>query len=191
MPRSGVYTTKRGSHCIKVSETKALVKFITLDIENGLFMSEESPDNFHKVYTVHPKYPIKRASDLFSSYGKTVGATQDVIEALAGLSKTSVESLQISTTVRDEIEKTTPSRYNKEEHKPDVTPKKKSKKRSKGKTGEYSSAAAMFRSLLTEGELDDDGVFKAVQDEFDLDDNRKGYVKWYKKKLVDDGVITE
>ena len=49
------------------------------------------------------------------------------------------------------------------------------------------SAAAMFKSLIMAGELNDNEIFSAVQQEFDLDDSKRNYVGWYRNWLKKHG----
>lgn len=55
--------------------------------------------------------------------------------------------------------------------------------------GDYKSAAAMFRGLITEGKLSDDDIFAAVQAKFGLDGSRRSYVNWYRKDLQKKGLL--
>jgi len=50
-----------------------------------------------------------------------------------------------------------------------------------------SSAASMFKTLIMEGKLADDQIFKKVADKFNLDDSKRGYVKWYRNYLQKKG----
>lgn len=49
------------------------------------------------------------------------------------------------------------------------------------------SAAGMFKTLIMEGKLTNDQIFKKVADKFNLDDSKKGYVKWYRNYLSKKG----
>ena len=64
---------------------------------------------------------------------------------------------------------------------PDTTlkaPKGFDPKKLKTSDGKWRSASSMFKGLLLEGKLDDDKIFKAVQKEFGLDDDKRSYVQW-------------
>lgn len=45
------------------------------------------------------------------------------------------------------------------------------------------TAANMFRTLIREGKLSDDAIFKKVQAKFGLDDGKRSYVGWYRNQL--------
>lgn len=54
------------------------------------------------------------------------------------------------------------------------------------KRGE-TSAAARFKELIMTGEMSDDEIFAAVQDEFSLSDDKRNYVGWYRNWLRKNG----
>lgn len=62
---------------------------------------------------------------------------------------------------------------------PDVKP---TKAKSTEKTGRP-SAAKMFRELIMEGKYTDMEIFKKVQDEFGIGDDKQSYVGWYRNQL--------
>lgn len=49
------------------------------------------------------------------------------------------------------------------------------------------SAAQRFMELIMAGKQTDDQIFETVQKEFGLDDNKKGYVRWYRNYLIKQG----
>ena len=51
------------------------------------------------------------------------------------------------------------------------------------------TAASMFRRLILAGDLSDDEIFAQVQKAFNLDDNRRAYVGWYRKDLKKKGLL--
>jgi hypothetical protein len=46
-----------------------------------------------------------------------------------------------------------------------------------------SEAAKMFRALIAENKLNDDQIFARVQDRFNIDDSKKGYIGWCRNKM--------
>lgn len=55
-------------------------------------------------------------------------------------------------------------------------------------TGEKKmSAAQLFQSLIMAGKLTDDQIFAKVQEQFGLDEKKRGYVKWYRNHLKKTG----
>lgn len=58
--------------------------------------------------------------------------------------------------------------------------------------GDHKSASSMFKDLITNAvklKLTDDAIFAQVQDKFGLDDNKRSYVKWYRKDLAKKGLV--
>lgn len=49
------------------------------------------------------------------------------------------------------------------------------------------TAASRFQELIMEGKLSDHEIFLKVQKEFDLDDDKRGYVSWYRNYLTKKG----
>ncbi len=46
----------------------------------------------------------------------------------------------------------------------------------------------MFQALIMAGELTDLDIFYAVQAKFGLDDNKRGYVGWYRNNMRKKGM---
>lgn len=187
---------------LKFEETKDIVKFTPLDIVDGLKVVELPTKEFYDMYKPIPNYPIAKAIQVFLEYAKVLGATKEVMELFGkivpitdemiktAISKRKVEpkidteqSKKLKKEVRKESAKTTQEKPVKKSVEKS-TPKAKSTK-----TGEPKiSAAQMFKDLIMAGELTDDAIFKKVQDAFNLDDNKRGYVKWYRNNLIKSGV---
>lgn len=60
--------------------------------------------------------------------------------------------------------------------------------------GDHKSASSMFKDLIMNAvklKLTDGAIFAQVQDKFGLDDNKRSYVKWYRKNLAKKGIICQ
>ena len=57
----------------------------------------------------------------------------------------------------------------------------------KAATERKPSASVRFRELIMEGKLTDDAIFAAVQKEFNLSDDKRSYVAWYRNDLTKQG----
>lgn len=98
-------------------------------------------------------------------------------DQLAG-NKTDVQQLLHEPTI-EEIEMATKAKS--------VKAKKKAAKERKVTGEKRETAAALFQELIMAGTLTDDKIFAKVKDKFDLDDNKRSYVAWYRNKLTKDG----
>lgn len=171
--------------CIEVSRADGKVKFVMMTAE--LYDVEElSESGFDVRFKPIPDYPPERACDLFIEYMRKLGGTEAAIDALSSVST-------ITNQVRSEIMTAAKKRVPAAE-KGDATPKTKAKakaaakpkaKRQPGEKRE--SAAQMFQDLIMQGRLTDDAIFKKVQEKYNLDDNKRSYVAWYRNKLKKDG----
>lgn len=108
-------------------------------------------------------------------------ASKTASKAAKPMSKTSVKITKVGPT---DVETTglTPE-------KPATKPAKVAKAKAAPKpAGEKKpSASAMFQDLIMAGKLTDDQIFETVKAEFNLDDSKKGYVKWYRNHLTKQG----
>lgn len=50
------------------------------------------------------------------------------------------------------------------------------------------SASALFKELILKGEKTDDEIFATVQKKYNLDDNKRKYVAWYRNALKKEGI---
>lgn len=180
----------QGRTCLRVEVQDELIKFIPMGISNGFKVEETSLESFEQRFKVMPDYPVLRGCQLYLNYCIRVGATKEVLDYLSKVltidKKDRTESLNKREDISDRPSK--PKNQGKPTEAKKTTarakPKAAAKKKTASKSGEYSSASQMFQSLLLEGKLDDKALFKKVQDEFGLDDNRFSYVKWYRNKLI-------
>lgn len=179
----------------KFGENKTHVKFVPLDIVEGLKINELTIKQFNSTYKQIPNYPIERAVKLFFQYSQTLGATKEVMEFFSKIVNLSEEDIKLATT-RRETEIVEPVI-----EKPKKVPVEKPAKKERSvksamvqkstqlkPRGSKKSAAQMFKDLIMDGKLTDKEIFKKVQDEFALDDSKFGYVKWYRNNLIKSGM---
>lgn len=110
-------------------------------------------------------YPVLKVCERFARAAVKYGATQGVLDHLARVVKLTPEEVEMAKN------------------------KKGGSTASAGKKGgeKRDSAAAMFKDLILEGKLTDDQIFAKVKAKFDLDDNKRGYVSWYRNNLRKQG----
>lgn len=193
-----VWCDHQGRTCISVEETETRIIYIPLEIDNGFDIQESSQETFHARFKQMPDYPIERACQLYLNYCLAVGASSEALDYLGQVISISKEDREMATSKRQtagETKKPAPKTKAPAKAKAKASPKKlpaakkapTKKSAKKPASGEYSSAASMFRGLIMEGKLTDDQIFAEVQSAFGLDDSKRSYVKWYRNKLEKDG----
>ena len=197
--------------CIQVERTGTHVKYIPLDVNEGLQVLTATANEFDQRYEPMVNYPAEKACQLFLNYSQTIGATKEALGYLGQTINVSKQEADMATTKKQwaagqsEEKQTTKGRRttNTDEpakagrHKTDpvaapVKPAKAAKttaaKAPAAKSGEKKpSAAQMFQDLIMQGELTDDQIFEKVQAQFGLDEKKRGYVKWYRNYLKKQG----
>jgi len=160
---------------------------------------------FDDTYKPMKDYPVEKAAKLYAAYSADIGGSPEVMKALASIIPLSTQEIQMAT-----AKKASAAKAAKEETKPvkkvaaekpakAVVAKKvvaekpakvaKAAPAKKAATGEKThSAANMFKDLIMEGKLTDDQIFAKVQKEFNLDDNKRSYVRWYRNDLTKKGM---
>ena len=190
-----------GRHtCIEVSRTEGVVKYIPLDIL-GFELLEMGADKFDAEYSQLADYPVEKAAKLYAEYAADVGGSLEAMQALASLTTLTPQEIEMATTKKAakpaapaKTTKAAPAKKTAAPAKAAATkaaPAKKTAapKASAAESGEKKpSAAQMFKDLIMEGKKTDDQIFAAVQKAFGLDDNKRGYVKWYRNDLDKKGM---
>lgn len=77
------YYDRQRHTILKISASPDAVKFIPLDISEGLRVVQLSKKVFDDTYKPIPNYPAKKACEMFFEYSKTLGATKEVMEILS------------------------------------------------------------------------------------------------------------
>lgn len=197
--------------CIQVDRIASKVKFITLDVGQGLEVHETSADSFDQRYTPMVGYPVEKACRLYLAYSQNIGATKEAVEYLGRVinitkqeSDMAIKKKQTKTeaAATKKVKKTEPKTKEPAGFKAGFTSgpavkvgeKKLSKasadkvEKSAGAGEKKPSAAQLFKDLIMGGKLTDDQIFEKVKEEFGLDDSKRGYVKWYRNNLKKQGI---
>jgi len=155
---------------LELSRAHGVVTYIPHCLE-GFDLLQDDAKAFDQRYKPLADYPTGRCAALFVGYSQSLGATSDVMNALATLVSVTKEESEMA------------------QKKKSVTVPKASTKSSKPKAEKTPgaprgpSAASMFKELIMSGKLTDDQIFKKVQDTFKLDDKKRSYVAWYRNSL--------
>jgi hypothetical protein len=184
--------------CIEVARVAGQVKFIPLDITEGLQVHLTSAESFDQRYQPMVNYPIEKAAQLYLGYSQTIGATKEALDYLGQVINVSDEEMKMATTKKTvaaaAAEKTTakPVQAAKPtKAKPVQAAKPVAAKSTKAKpvaTEKKPSAAQLFKDLIMAGKLTDDQIFERVKNEFGLESNKRAYVNWYRNNLKKQGL---
>lgn len=183
--------------CIQVERTGTHVKYILLDVNEGLQVLTATANEFDQRYEPMVNYPAEKACQLFLNYSQTIGATKEALGYLGQIVNVSKQEADMATTKKTAAtEKAAATKTAAKKAAPVTKPAAKSapaktaKPAAKpaAKTGEKKmSAAQMFQDLIMQGKLTDDQIFEKVQAQFGLDEKKRGYVKWYRNHLKKQG----
>ena len=182
--------------CILLERSESSVKYVALDVENGLDVTTADPRDFDRDYKPMVDYPVERAAKLYVEYSRGLGATEQVMRMLAKLTTVNQEDIEMAAkkkTARAAAPvKTAKKATTKTAGKTSTKPAKAAKeKKAPGEKKERAprgpTAASRFQDLIMEGKKTDDQIFAVVQKEFGLDDSKRSYVKWYRNYLTKQG----
>lgn len=149
------------------------VRYIPMVADQPFTVVATSAKFFTQRYQLMPGYPLQRGAQLYLSYCRLVGATDEVLDQLRQFTDVTDED-------RDMAKSKTGNTGAE-------TPRPRRRRRRQQESGKSTSAAQLFRDLIMEGKLTDDEIFRQVQEEFGLDDNRRAYVAWYRNSLKKKG----
>lgn len=189
--------------CLQVERLGDVVKYIPLDVADGLRVHTAPKSEFDRRYQPMVDYPAEKAAQLYLGYSQTIGATKEALSYLGQVVNVSKQEFEMATkkqqAAQPQEEKATKGRRasnhaetatkaGRRATDPVVKPAVKAAKAPATKTGEKKmSAAQMFQDLIMAGKLTDDQIFEKVQAEFGLDEKKRGYVKWYRNHLKKQG----
>lgn len=159
--------------CIQVERTSTRVKYIPLDVSEGLRVVTVPVDKFDQQYRPMEDYPIERACQKFLDCSQSIGATKEALRYLGQVVNVSKKEV-VMATKKASVNATNAAKS--------VT------KPAAKKEGRKMSAAQMFKDLIMQGKLTDDQIFEQVQAQFGLDEKKRGYVKWYRNYLKKQGL---
>lgn len=186
--------------CIQVERTGTHVKYIPLDVNEGLQVLTATANEFDQRYEPMVNYPAEKACQLFLNYSQTIGATKEALGYLGQIVNVSKQEADMATTKKtaatEKAAATKTAAKKAAPAKPAKTVEVKAGRRAVDpvvkvpakKTGEKKmSAAQMFQDLIMQGKLTDDQIFEKVRAQFGLDEKKRGYVKWYRNHLKKQG----
>lgn len=186
--------------CVQVERTGTHVKYIPLDVNEGLQVLTATANEFDQRYEPMVNYPAEKACQLFLNYSQTIGATKEALGYLGQIVNVSKQEADMATTKKtaatEKAAATKTAAKKAAPAKPAKTVEVKAGRRAVDpvvkvpakKTGEKKmSAAQMFQDLIMQGKLTDDQIFEKVQAQFGLDEKKRGYVKWYRNHLKKQG----
>lgn len=183
--------------CLQVERSGGQVKFIPLDVSEGLEVHTTSTDSFDQRFKPMDGYPAEKACQLYLGYSQTIGATKEALGYLGQIINVSKQEFDMATTKKSAAaaakSATTkaPAKAAAKSTKPDPKAKPAAKAPAKApaaKGEKRESAAQMFQDLIMAGKLTDDQIFAKVQEKFGLDEKKRGYVKWYRNHLKKQGM---
>lgn len=190
--------------CIQISRRDGFVKFIPLNIL-GFGVEELGEEAFDRVWAADTDYPVERAAKLYAAYAAELGGSPEAMRELAKITSLSQEEISMATSKNTEVAaKKTPAAPAKKVVAPTkvaaqtkAAPAKKAAAQTKAAPTKKASdtagsekrhsAAQMFKDLIMGGDLTDDQIFAKVKKEFNLDDNKRSYVSWYRNDLSKKG----
>ena len=194
----GVYADSHRRTCIKLADDGERITFIPLTSE-GFEIERLDRTEFNKTFRELPDYPVDRAARLYVEYSTQLGGSKEALKALGQFTTVTDKEITMATTkkaargsttktaekpAKPAAKKAAPAKAAAKtaEKKPTARQQSAAVKKEKGV-----SAAQRFQELIMEGKKTDDQIFAIVQKEFGLDDNKRGYVKWYRNHLAKQG----
>jgi pyruvate/2-oxoglutarate dehydrogenase complex dihydrolipoamide acyltransferase (E2) component len=185
--------------CIQVERTGTHVKYIPLDVNEGLQVVTATANEFDQRYEPMVNYPAEKACQLFLNYSQTIGATKEALGYLGQIVNVSKQEADMATTkktaaaekaaAKPAAKKAAPAKPVATKAAPAKAAAKPAAKPAAKKDGEKKmSAAQMFQDLIMQGKLADDQIFEKVQAQFGLDEKKRGYTKWYRNHLKKQGM---
>lgn len=181
--------------CILLERSESCVKYVALDVENGLDVTSADPKDFDRDYKPMVDYPVERAAKLYVEYSRGLGATEQTMRMLGKLTTVNQEDIEMATkkkATRAAAPVKTAKKATTKTAKADAKPAKAAKEKKapaekKERAARGPTAASRFQELIMEGKKTDDQIFAVVQKEFGLDDSKRSYVKWYRNYLTKQG----
>lgn len=201
LPDAKVCADHQRRTCILLDRDVDRVRYVALDVENGLDLGLADPKHFDERFKPLADYPVERAAKLYVEYARGLGATEQVMRMLGKLTPVNEEDIEMATkkktaraagsavkTAKKTTGKTAGAAKPAKAAKEKKAPGEKKERAPRGPT-----AASRFQELLMQSkdgktaDLTDDQIFAKVQKEFGLDDSKRSYVKWYRNYLGKQG----
>lgn len=169
-----------------------VVRYIPLEID-GFDVKVIAVEEFDRWWKPLVSYPTERAAKLYASYAANLGATEAALKVLSSLTTLTQKEIEMATakkaakaaTKSDAAKKAAANSKTGKAAKP--AKEAKAAKTPAAPKEKKPTASAMFCDLIMAGGKTDDQIFKEVQKKFQLSDDKRSYVKWYRNKLTKDG----
>lgn len=196
LPNILVYVDVSQHTVIEGERKDGTVFYIPFDAEEGLLVKKLPAKDFDRIYKPLLDYPVERAAKLYLQYATHLGATREALNYLGKYTQITQGEIAMATSKKNTDEKLAAPKKEAPAKKPTAPPTKKAEPKAKAepkkaepkaKGEKRESAAQLFKDLIMEGKLTDEQIFKKVQAKFGLDDNKAGYVKWYRNDLRKQG----
>lgn len=129
------------------------------------------------------KRDIKHDAKIFVSAMRVVGASQEVIDAIDAVYPIPVEDKAYILARNEQVAAAIPVKKRQPRTERFV-------ETGKGIKVKKVSAAARFRELILEGKMNDDDIFKTIQNEYGHDDSKRSYVQYYRNELKKKGLLS-
>jgi hypothetical protein len=173
--------------CLEIVRGEDFVKFIPLDVNDGLDVKKAKISEFDGRYKPIVNYPAEKAIAHFVRIAQTAGISKEAWDYLGRISPTAITQETEMPQTKKSVEAKAPAKE-KPGAKSAAKTTTKSVTKPAAKPQKAMTAAARFQELIMEGKLSDEKIFQKVQSEFDLDDSKKGYVTWYRNHLKKKGM---
>lgn len=111
VPRAAAAVDRNRRTCLVLDVEADPRPFIQLSVEDGLQVERLPVRQFNQRWTPLPDYPPERAARLYVGYSRTIGATQEALDALGLLTTVTQEDITMAT-----AKKTTAVRNEKDAH---------------------------------------------------------------------------
>jgi len=190
---SRVWYTHTHRNCIVTEWEDKKVTYIALG-ENGFRVQTVTEDRFLEYYRQAP-FDSRVAAQVYQFYlAHLPTADQAVKSGLAALSTGKLGDIAMarkSAAVVEEFEDDQEDELVEEQETPKAKRGKAAKptavKADRAPRERGETAAKMFQDLIMEGKLTDEKIFEKVAAKYNLDDNKRSYVKWYRNYLTKRG----
>ena len=169
-----IWTDYNMRTCLVVRKEGGEVRLI-MTAPQGVLVYETSERSFEQRFKEIP-YEVERAARSYLKTAQLVGASDEALNELSKFIKITEREKEMAKKNLPETKSTSGV----------ATPKTRSSKATEPKDRKP-SAAARFQALILEGKLSDDDIFAKVQAEFNLSDDKRRYVAWYRNHLTKHG----
>ena len=189
VPTPSVCCDHQRRTCLLLAIDAEDATYIPFAIE-GFDVVRSDATDFTKRYHPLGDYPPERCAQLYASYSRDLGASEQAILELGKFTTISDQEKTMATKKRAANAASVPAeKAAAKKAAAKTAPAKKATVKKVAGDGATNrpSAAQLFQELIMEGKKTDDQIFAEVQKQFGLDEKKRGYVKWYRNYLEKQG----